>query len=133
MFLLLTGFRSQILWRSNSSDSTHDALFNSCKALPSYLGCHKLTSRTRQAPEAEPSVEQEAYEEGTARQEPVKSDAATCHRFNEIKLIDVYPDEVAGQPSLGGYQLRIAMDIFRGRYRESFANPKPIEPNKPLT
>jgi len=50
-----------------------------------------------------------------------------------VKLIDVYPDEVAGQPNLGGYQLPIAMDIFRGRYRESFANPKPIEPDKPLT
>jgi putative CocE/NonD family hydrolase len=49
-----------------------------------------------------------------------------------IKLIDVYPDEVAGQPDLGGYQLPIAMDIFRGRYRESFAEPKAIEPNKPL-
>jgi len=49
-----------------------------------------------------------------------------------VKLIDVYPDEVAGQPSLGGYQLPIAMEIFRGRYRESFANPKPIEPDKPL-
>ena len=50
-----------------------------------------------------------------------------------VKLIDVYPDEVAGEPSLGGYQLPIAMDILRGRYRESFSNPKPIEPNKPLT
>lgn len=50
-----------------------------------------------------------------------------------IKLIDVYPDEVAGEPNLGGYQLAIAMDIFRGRYRESLSNPKPIEPNKPLT
>jgi putative CocE/NonD family hydrolase len=50
-----------------------------------------------------------------------------------VKLIDVYPDEVADHPNLGGYQLPIAMDIFRGRYRESFANPKPIEPNKPLT
>jgi putative CocE/NonD family hydrolase len=49
-----------------------------------------------------------------------------------VKLIDVYPDEVAGQPDLGGYQLPIAMDIFRGRYRESFAEPKAIEPNKPL-
>ncbi len=36
-----------------------------------------------------------------------------------VKLIDVYPDEVAGQQILGGYQLPIAMDIFRGRYRES--------------
>ena len=50
-----------------------------------------------------------------------------------VKLIDVYPDEVASQPNLGGYQLPIAMDIFRGRYRESFANPKPIEPDKPVT
>ena len=38
-----------------------------------------------------------------------------------VKLIDVYPDEVAGDPEMGGYQLMIAMDIFRGRYRESFA------------
>jgi putative CocE/NonD family hydrolase len=50
-----------------------------------------------------------------------------------VKLIDVYPDEVAGQPGLGGYQLPIAMDIFRGRYRESFSAPKPIEAGKPLT
>jgi putative CocE/NonD family hydrolase len=50
-----------------------------------------------------------------------------------VKLIDVYPDEVAGQPNLGGYQLPIAMDIFRGRYRESFSSPKPIESGKPLT
>jgi uncharacterized protein len=49
-----------------------------------------------------------------------------------VKLIDVYPDEVAGQPGLGGYQLPIAMDIFRGRYRESFSAPRAIEPDKPL-
>ena len=33
---------------------------------------------------------------------------------------------------MGGYQLPIAMDIFRGRYRESFSAPKAIEPGKPL-
>ena len=49
-----------------------------------------------------------------------------------VKLIDVYPDEYAGQPEMGGYQLMISADIFRGRYRESFATPKPIEANKPL-
>jgi putative CocE/NonD family hydrolase len=49
-----------------------------------------------------------------------------------VKLIDVYPDEVATQPELGGYQLAVAMDIFRGRYRESFETPKAIEANKPL-
>jgi uncharacterized protein len=50
-----------------------------------------------------------------------------------VKLIDVYPDEVAGQAAMGGYQLMIAGDIFRGRYRESFETPKAIEANKPLT
>ncbi len=50
-----------------------------------------------------------------------------------VKLIDVYPDEVAGEPNLGGYQLPVAMDILRGRYRESFSDPKPIESDKPLT
>jgi hypothetical protein len=50
-----------------------------------------------------------------------------------VKLIDVYPDEVAGQPELGGYQLPIAMDIFRGRYRESLAEAKAISPGEPLT
>ena len=49
-----------------------------------------------------------------------------------VKLIDVYPDEVASQPAMGGYQLMIAADIFRGRYRESLETPKPIAPNKPL-
>ena len=37
-----------------------------------------------------------------------------------VKLIDVYPDEVAGDAVMGGYQLMIAADIFRGRYRENF-------------
>jgi putative CocE/NonD family hydrolase len=49
-----------------------------------------------------------------------------------VKLIDVYPDEVAGQPAMGGYQLMVAADIFRGRYRESFETPKAITPNAPL-
>ena len=49
-----------------------------------------------------------------------------------VKLIDVYPDEVASQPLMGGYQLMIAADIFRGRYRESLENPKPIASDKPL-
>jgi putative CocE/NonD family hydrolase len=49
-----------------------------------------------------------------------------------VKLIDVYPDEVADQPPMGGYQLMVAADIFRGRYRESLETPKAIEPNKPL-
>jgi putative CocE/NonD family hydrolase len=49
-----------------------------------------------------------------------------------VKLIDVYPDEVAGQAAMGGYQLMIAADIFRGRYRESLETPKAIAADKPL-
>jgi putative CocE/NonD family hydrolase len=49
-----------------------------------------------------------------------------------VKLIDVYPDEVAGQPNMGGYQLMISGDIFRGRYRESLEFPKPIAADTPL-
>jgi len=49
-----------------------------------------------------------------------------------VKLIDVYPDEVAGDPALGGYQLMISADIFRGRYRESLETGKPITPDEPL-
>ncbi len=40
-----------------------------------------------------------------------------------VKLIDVYPDEVPSQPEMGGYELAVSMDIFRGRYRESFEHP----------
>ncbi len=49
-----------------------------------------------------------------------------------VKLIDVYPDEVPSQPEMGGYQLAVAMDIFRGRYRESFESPKALVSNTPL-
>ncbi len=49
-----------------------------------------------------------------------------------VKLIDVYPDEVAGQPAMGGYQLMVSADIFRGRYRESFETPTAIAPDRPL-
>jgi putative CocE/NonD family hydrolase len=49
-----------------------------------------------------------------------------------VKLIDVYPDEVAGQPGMGGYQLMVSGDIFRGRYRESFETPKPLAADEPL-
>ncbi|HLZ92856.1 MAG TPA: CocE/NonD family hydrolase [Candidatus Acidoferrum sp.] len=49
-----------------------------------------------------------------------------------VKVIDVYPDEVAGQPTMGGYQLMISADIFRGRYRESLETPKAIAADKPL-
>jgi len=49
-----------------------------------------------------------------------------------VKVIDLYPDEVAAQPGMGGFQLMISADIFRGRYRESLETPKALIPNEPL-
>jgi putative CocE/NonD family hydrolase len=49
-----------------------------------------------------------------------------------VKVIDLYPDEVAGQSNMGGYQLMISADVFRGRYRESLETPKAIAANTPL-
>ena len=48
-----------------------------------------------------------------------------------VKLIDVYPPEVHAHPELGGYQLAVAMDIFRGRYRESLEHSSAIPAGKP--
>jgi uncharacterized protein len=48
-----------------------------------------------------------------------------------VKLIDVYPDSVPAQPAMGGYELSIALDIFRGRYRTSFEHPEAIASNQP--
>ncbi len=49
-----------------------------------------------------------------------------------VKLIDVYPPEVADHREMGGYQLMVAADIFRGRYRESLETPQAITPDAPL-
>jgi putative CocE/NonD family hydrolase len=49
-----------------------------------------------------------------------------------VKLIDVYPGTVPSQPEMGGYELPISLDIFRGRYRSSFEHPEAIVPNKPF-
>ncbi len=48
-----------------------------------------------------------------------------------VKLIDVFPDEVASDPEMGGYELSVSMDIFRGRYRDSFEHPSAIPAGKP--
>ncbi len=49
-----------------------------------------------------------------------------------VKLIDVYPDEVAGDAAMGGYQLMVSADIFRGRYRDSLEAAQPLEANQPV-
>ena len=48
-----------------------------------------------------------------------------------VKLIDVYPNFDPKNLLMSGYQLPVAMEIFRGRFRKSFSNPSPLTPNKP--
>ncbi|MGB6974260.1 MAG: CocE/NonD family hydrolase [Terracidiphilus sp.] len=50
-----------------------------------------------------------------------------------VKVIDVYPQQDVKEPDMGGYELAVSMDIFRGRYRQSFSHPTPLTPNKPLS
>jgi uncharacterized protein len=47
-----------------------------------------------------------------------------------VKLIDVYPEKVEEDWKLSGYELMIAEEIFRGRYRNSFEKPEAIAPNQ---
>jgi putative CocE/NonD family hydrolase len=69
-----------------------------------------------------------------AGQPVVHLDASTSGTDSDwvVKLIDVYPDQTPVNRAMGGYQLAVAMDIFRGRYRESLSEAKPITPNVPL-
>jgi hypothetical protein len=43
-----------------------------------------------------------------------------------VKLIDVYPQKVVSDWKLSGFELMIAVEIFRGRYRNSYEKPEPI-------
>ena len=45
-----------------------------------------------------------------------------------VKLIDVYPEKYPEKWQLAGYELMIADEVFRGRFRNSFEKPEPIQP-----
>ena len=53
-----------------------------------------------------------------------------------VKLIDVYPDDAnneglsAREIDVGGYQMLVRGDIFRGKYRNSFEKPEPFVPGE---
>jgi hypothetical protein len=46
-----------------------------------------------------------------------------------VKLIDVYPD-TGPDSTLRGYELMVANDVLRGRFRKSYEKPEAIVPNK---
>jgi putative CocE/NonD family hydrolase len=52
-----------------------------------------------------------------------------------VKLIDVFPDTAKNpdnevQVPLGGYQMLVRAEIFRGKYRNSFEKPEPFVPGE---
>jgi putative CocE/NonD family hydrolase len=47
-----------------------------------------------------------------------------------VKLIDVYPEAYPERPEMGGYQLMIADDVLRGRFRKGFTEAVPLVPGK---
>jgi putative CocE/NonD family hydrolase len=46
-----------------------------------------------------------------------------------VKLIDVYPEDYPPDFKLGGYELMVSNDVFRGRFHRSFERPVPLVPN----
>ena len=48
-----------------------------------------------------------------------------------VKLIDVYPDFDLTDYKMSGYQLPVAMEVFRGRFKNGFKTPVALVPNKP--
>jgi uncharacterized protein len=82
------------------------------------------------------------YETAPLDRDVTLTGAITAHLFAAttgsdadwvVKLIDVYPDTVpqggALPPSFGGYELMVANDVFRGRFRTSYTTPQAIVPN----
>jgi putative CocE/NonD family hydrolase len=81
--------------------------------------------------------------------EPLTADvtiagAVTAHLFVSttgtdgdwiVKLIDVYPEDYSQDPKLAGWQLMVANDVFRARFRNGFERPAPLAPGQvtPLT
>lgn len=79
-----------------------------------------------------------SYETKPLEEDVVVTGPVTAHLFAStsgtdsdwvVKLIDVHPEDGG---AMAGYQLMIANDVFRGRFRKSFETPEPIEPDRVL-
>lgn len=46
-----------------------------------------------------------------------------------VKLIDVYAEDYTKDARMGGYQLMVANEVFRGRFHKSFEKPEALTPN----
>ena len=79
-----------------------------------------------------------SWETGPLTQDVTIAGAIAAHLFASttgsdadwiVKLIDVYPDHGEADTTLNGYQLMVANDVFRGRFRTGFDHPQAIQPN----
>ncbi len=80
-----------------------------------------------------------SWETGTLQEDMTVAGDIVAHLFAAtsgtdsdwiVKLIDVYPEDNPKDPKMGGYQLMIADEVFRARFRESFEHPKAVVPNE---
>ncbi len=47
-----------------------------------------------------------------------------------VKLIDVYPEQIADNFKMGGYQFMVTGEVLRGRYYKGFDKPQALVPNQ---
>ena len=80
----------------------------------------------------------------TYESEPLEADVTvagslTAHLFGAtsgtdcdwaVRLIDVYPEKVEKDPSMGGFQLLVSGEPARARFRKSFEKPEPVVPGE---
>ncbi len=80
-----------------------------------------------------------SWETGTLTDDVVITGQVTANLFAStsgsdsdwvVKLIDVFPEDYPKEPKMGGYQLMVANDVLRGRFRKSFERPQPVIPNR---
>jgi len=63
-----------------------------------------------------------------ARSPPISSRQPRPGQRLIVKVIDVIPEKYPADVKMGGYELMIAGDVLRGRYRTSLEKPAPIVP-----
>jgi putative CocE/NonD family hydrolase len=63
---------------------------------------------------------------------PIRLFASTSGSDSDwfVKLIDVYPEVAQGRRGMGGYQMLLAYEVMRGKYRNSFSKPEPMRPGE---
>jgi len=80
-----------------------------------------------------------SWQTGPLAEDVVLTGSITAHLFVSTtgtdadfvaKLIDVQPEKVEGDPTLGGAQIMVAAEILRGRFRKGFERPVPFTPGR---